>query len=554
MPGNNLGSLVFDIQADVASLKKDMRKATGVVTKSTDRMVKSANRARKALGGIAGALIARAGLGSIVSATREQEQAVKQLEQGLATTGNAVGQSLAELTKKAAELQNATTFGDEDIIRAQSQLVSFTKVTGDEFDRTIELAADLSARFGTDLKSSVLQLGKALNDPVKNLSALSRAGIQFSESQTTLIKKLVASGQQVKAQQLILKELEVQFGGSARAAADTFGGALDQLGNAAGDLLEGDDGLVGVKENIQELTAVLQDPQIKEGISTFVNGLLTGLGEVVKLIATVTTGFKNLGEALAINANGFGGLDLEETKARIAEVRYEILQIKSDPFEGLTRSAKGLTVELEKLLEQEKLLEDLGTLNIGGATGKDGKSGGGSTPDTKTAEGQKDLVEATKETEAAMKDFQKALESARDAVNGANPKLTAENVQFSDLTRLTAEARIAAVGGDKEKALGLAEEGAKAAQLLKESGKESGLVISGALRKLEGIAERAVSPAAKDAVKKEPVKGVLEIKAEITSADGEKSLEFTGSSDEQVGKFLEAFGQSLVSQVAAVRG
>ena len=81
-------------------------------------------------------------------------------------------------------------------------------------------------------------LGKALNDPVANLSALSRAGIQFSEDQKEVVKSLVETGNLAEAQTLILDELEKQYGGSAEAAAKAGTGPFKQLSNALGDLQE----------------------------------------------------------------------------------------------------------------------------------------------------------------------------------------------------------------------------------------------------------------------------------------------------------------------------
>ncbi len=127
-----LGNLTIDIAADVAHLRQDMARAERTVGKATDNMARSARRVGTAFGTIAGALIGGAAVRSIVQATAKQEAAVKQLEQGLASTGNLVGQSLDQLTAKAAALQKVTTFGDEDIIAAQSQLVTFTKITGEE--------------------------------------------------------------------------------------------------------------------------------------------------------------------------------------------------------------------------------------------------------------------------------------------------------------------------------------------------------------------------------------------------------------------------------------
>lgn len=255
------------------------RGALGTAERALARVQRSVFSLQSAFGGIAfGALANR-----IVDATAAQERALAQLQQGIISTNGAVEQSFDDLVRKAAELQRVTTFGDEDIIAAQAQLVTFTQITGEEFNKTIELAADLSTRFGTDLRSSVIQLGKALNDPVANLSALSRSGIQFDESQKELIKTLVESGDLLSAQQIILAELETQFGGSARAARDTFGGAIKGLQNAFGDLLESDGGLNEVKDSIEDLTSLLQDPRTVQAAREFTGEIISGFTEVVQI-------------------------------------------------------------------------------------------------------------------------------------------------------------------------------------------------------------------------------------------------------------------------------
>ena len=255
-------------------------------TKKYDQKLDAANKKikrfhkqqRKSLKGIAGdfkTILGGVAIGltfkKIIDATKEQEQAVAQLEQGLATTGNAVGYSLSELTKKAEELQKATTFGDEGIIQAMSQLVTFTGITKEQFDRTTEAALDLATRMDGDLKGSVVQLGKALNDPVANLSALSRSGIQFNDVQKSMIKDLVESNRLMDAQDIILTELEKQFGGSARAARDTFGGALESLSNAFGDLFEATSGLDDAKDSVEDLVDMLQDDDIKQAMDDLYN-------------------------------------------------------------------------------------------------------------------------------------------------------------------------------------------------------------------------------------------------------------------------------------------
>jgi len=101
-----------------------------------------------------------------------------------------------------------------------------------------ETVLDMSTALGQDTKSSAVQLGKALQDPILGITALRRVGVNFSEDQKTVIENLVKTGNKAEAQRLILKELNTEFGGSARNAAQTFAGSMAQLGNVLDDVME----------------------------------------------------------------------------------------------------------------------------------------------------------------------------------------------------------------------------------------------------------------------------------------------------------------------------
>jgi hypothetical protein len=244
-----------------------------------------------------------AGLGFVaVRAFDQQAKAIAQVEAGLKSTGNQVGFTSKELQKMASDLQKSTLFGDEEILKgATSQLLTFTNITGQEFARTQQAALDLATRLDGDLKSASIQLGKALNDPIANLSALSRSGIQFSKDQKEVIKSLAESGRLAEAQGIILTELEKQYGGSARAAAKAGAGGFKQLSNSLGDLLEDFGKIITEALNpfIDKLKGVTEavialDDNTKRKILNFTLGIaaigpaLIGVSLAVKgLIATI---------------------------------------------------------------------------------------------------------------------------------------------------------------------------------------------------------------------------------------------------------------------------
>ncbi len=269
---------------EIVADTKGVRNATS----DLDRLAKQGAKTEGIIGGLTkgfaalgGALLVKDFLGAVIRNTMEAEQVLAQLNAVIKSTGGAAGVAAEDVLALSSALQGVTVFDDESITGAQNMLLTFRNIGSEVFPRATEAVLDLATVLKTDLKSASIQVGKALNDPAVGLTALSRAGITFSDSQKKVIKELFETGRVAEAQRTILKELETQMGGSARAARDTLGGALQSLQNAFGDLLEGDsgsDGVRGTKEAIEQLTAVMQSSETKAGFQT----IITGLAQVTK--------------------------------------------------------------------------------------------------------------------------------------------------------------------------------------------------------------------------------------------------------------------------------
>jgi phage-related minor tail protein len=95
------------------------------------------------------------------------------------------------------------------------------------------MVTDMSVALGQDGKSSAIQLGKALNDPIKGITALQRVGVSFTDQQRQQIKTLVEHGNKLGAQKVILAELGKEFGGAAAASSDPMQKLSTMLGNLA---------------------------------------------------------------------------------------------------------------------------------------------------------------------------------------------------------------------------------------------------------------------------------------------------------------------------------
>lgn len=237
-----VGSAYVSIRARLDKLEKDLNAGHSKTLKSARKTQKAVSNIFKATVGFfafrSAFRVLSGAMQSIVDKSNLQIEADTKLAAVIKSTGSAAGFSADQLKEYAAQLQEVTTFGDEVTESAAAVLLTFTNLHKDVFKRALKASMDLSTVLGTNLNSAVLQLGKALNDPVANMGALSRAGIQFSKDQKALIKNLVESGNLYEAQNIMLKEMERQFGGVAEAAAKTFGGSVKQLGNIIGDFQE----------------------------------------------------------------------------------------------------------------------------------------------------------------------------------------------------------------------------------------------------------------------------------------------------------------------------
>jgi cell division protein FtsB len=180
--------------------------------------------------------VVAAALGKSVQNAAEAQRVMSQTEAVLRSTGTTANGTAADIANLSETLSRQTAVDDELIQSGANLLLTFKNIqnqsglNNDIFNQTVQATLDVSRAMGTDASTEAIRLGKALNDPVKGLSALSRVGIQFTAQQKEQIKALTESGDLLGAQKIILAELQSQFGGSAQAYAQTFAGQIELLG------------------------------------------------------------------------------------------------------------------------------------------------------------------------------------------------------------------------------------------------------------------------------------------------------------------------------------
>lgn len=235
------------------------------------------------------------------------------------STGGAAGVTADQVGALATSLSKVAGVDDELIQAGENVLLTFTSVRNqvgagnDVFNQATRAALDMSAALGTDLQGAVIQLGKALNDPLQGMTALRRVGVSFTEEQQAQVKALQDSGNLLGAQKLILSELNKEFGGAAAANAT----ALDKMHVAVLNAKEaiGTALLPAVNAASAGLTEMLGAFTALPGPVQSVTGAIIGLGAASLAIALITPKIRaarveleGMGTAGAAASRGLGFL------------------------------------------------------------------------------------------------------------------------------------------------------------------------------------------------------------------------------------------------------
>jgi tetratricopeptide (TPR) repeat protein len=196
--------------------------------------------------GAAGAKFVAAGEQAATSNAR-----IRQIADSMGLFGDASDAVADKLVKQAEATARLTGVDQNQIKESQALLLTFGDIAksadevGGAFDRATQLTVDMAAAGFGSATDNAKQLGKALNDPIKGISALARSGVTFTDQEKEKIKTLVESGKLLEAQDMILGAIETQVGGTAEATANStdkmkvgFSQMSEQIGMALLPLVE----------------------------------------------------------------------------------------------------------------------------------------------------------------------------------------------------------------------------------------------------------------------------------------------------------------------------
>ncbi len=215
--------------------------------------------ALRALGPVGlGAAAVIGGLFLAFDGARKAEDELSGINQALARTGAAATLTARDVQALAESLSRHSMSSRAELLQAEQELMQYHSVLGANFEKTLQLSADLSAALGGTLSANVKLLGAALDEPEQALENLERAGVRFTESQRDLIESLAESGRKFEAQQAILDAVADSVGGADAGAQSGLTGRVKGLTEAWRSFVEyftGSDSLIG--QTVSNVTAAI---------------------------------------------------------------------------------------------------------------------------------------------------------------------------------------------------------------------------------------------------------------------------------------------------------
>src|SRR5690606_14245520 len=305
MASRSLGTLTIDLVAKTGMFEQGMDRAARSADKRMRDMQRKAKMFGIAIGASLGGIVA-GGATALIRNTMQAEQAIAQLDAILKSTGEAAGYTRDQLISMAAEFQKSSTFGSNEIIEAQTRLLSYSGILGENIPRAMQSVMDQATRLNMSLSQSAETIGRALESPAKAAAALAQQGFgaAFTKEVRATIDALVAAGREADAQIMILEILEESYGGAAEAARNTFGGALSALKHTINDVLTGGSGdLDSLTQAVNDLNEALNSPGFREGTNkikqAFVN-LATDAANAIEPMMRELKGLSTIIEGMGV--------------------------------------------------------------------------------------------------------------------------------------------------------------------------------------------------------------------------------------------------------------
>lgn len=292
----NNPNLRVRISADLSDIKQGLGLLRGELAKVKQEAAQSIdlkgmsdgfNSLRSTLAGLFAGVTVGSVFRAVIQETRDASDEVAQLRAVLKSTGEQAGFTATQLTDMADKLADSTTHSSGEIVKAQTRLLSYTGIVGEQFSQALQMVIDQSARTGESIEQAAETVGKALDKPSQGVAALTKQGFKFTEAEKERMKVLEKSGRIGEAQKIVLDAMAESYGGAALAARNTFGGALTAVGSSLRELMDGSggSGMGAATRALNELALALKSPEVREGFNNLATGVLNAVTGFAKFMA-----------------------------------------------------------------------------------------------------------------------------------------------------------------------------------------------------------------------------------------------------------------------------
>jgi len=245
-------------KASTGELKNSMTNMSSGASKGIQSMGSAMKSVAKGTAIVAaGVAAAGAAIGALTfklitagEAANSADARVRNIAKSMGLFGDGSDDVAERLNNLADEIEIQTGVDGASIQMAQAKLLTFKELAksademGGNFDRATKAAVDMGAAGFGSAETNAVQLGKALNDPIKGIVALRKSGITFTEDEKAKIKTLAESNRMLEAQALVLTAIETQVGGTAAATANStsqikaaLGQGFEEIGKPLADAL-----------------------------------------------------------------------------------------------------------------------------------------------------------------------------------------------------------------------------------------------------------------------------------------------------------------------------
>jgi len=288
-------NMIVTLAMNATKYASGLRKAAGDTSRFGKMTTAAFNFAKQAMLGLTVAAVRFIPvLANMGAESRKADIQLRFMLENMQGISKATDATVKRMARYADQVNRATGIDDEQIKTVQRKLLVFKSLratadeTGAAFDRTTKAAIDLAAGGFGSLETNAVRLGRVLENPTKNLNALTRAGIVFTEAEKKKITRLQESGKLLEAQEVVLKSIEERVLGLAEASATPFekmNAQFQQIGDSIGEAM-----LPALEDMNKEVSAWLSTPQGRKDVQMIAAAFVDaskGLREMAKFLVQV---------------------------------------------------------------------------------------------------------------------------------------------------------------------------------------------------------------------------------------------------------------------------